>query len=127
VKTKPITVTLSLAGETSTQARGELLERNPVERLGRAGIALLALWGIAAGCVLIPIAHFILVPSGVIAGLVVAIVRFREDKSLVHLNGLCPRCKVLRLFGNVGRFREGSQVHCSGCGSQLEVRVASPG
>jgi hypothetical protein len=118
---KRISVTLSLPGEPSTEAQATLIERNPLARAGRAVAVLFGLWGVAVACVFLPIAHFVLVPSFALAGVVAAIVRGREDRSLEQVEGVCPRCKVSRHFGKAGRFREGKTIHCDGCGSQLEV------
>ncbi len=93
-------------------------------RVGRAAVALVALWAMAGLGLLIPLAHFFLVPGFLFAGVVVFIVRFRNDRSLDGLEGPCPRCKGPGRFGTVGRFREGARVHCEGCGSQLAVRSA---
>jgi hypothetical protein len=118
---KPISITLSLPGEPSTEAKATLIERNPLARAGRAAAALFGLWAVALGCIFLPIMHFVLVPSFAIAGVVAAIVRAREDRSLEGVAGVCPRCKVTRHFGKAARFREGKTIHCDGCGSQLEV------
>lgn len=120
-----LTVTLSLSGEEPTEAVATLVHRNPLSRVGRAAVSLLALWGIGAVCVFLPIAHFVLVPGFFIAGLVAAVLRLGEDRSLQHIEGRCPRCKVVRHFGDAGRFREGREIHCEGCGSQLTVRTAT--
>jgi hypothetical protein len=81
----------------------------------------LLLWAVGAACILIPLAHWVLVPSFGAAGIVMAIVRFFDDTSLISAEGICPRCKVQRTFEGAGRYRPGRAVHCNGCGSQIAV------
>jgi hypothetical protein len=61
-------------------------------RLWRAAKVCLALWAVAAICVLIPIAHFILVPAFFIAGPVAASKRLRETGGILGGEGACPAC-----------------------------------
>lgn len=44
-------------------------------------------WALALGGLFIPVAHFILVPTFVVTGIVVAVKRAREDRRLVLLRG----------------------------------------
>jgi hypothetical protein len=102
-------------------------DRGLPARTKRAATGLLALWGVAALCVFVPVAHFVLVPGLLAAGFILAIVRLRIDSALLRVEGICPRCKVERTLPGSGRYRDGGMVHCEGCGSQLEVRALIPG
>ena len=120
---RPVDVTLSLSGEAPTSGRALIEDRTLAARAWRALRALLGAWAAAAASVLLPIVHFVLVPTLVLAGVVLAVLRLREDRSLLELTGTCPRCKGPGRFGHAGRFREGREVHCDGCGSQVAVRT----
>lgn len=120
---RPVAVTLSLSGEAPTSGLALLEDRTLPARAWRAGRALLGAWAAAAASVLLPIVHFVLVPVLVLTGLVLAVVRLREDRALVQLTGACPRCRGPGRFSGAGRFREGREVHCDGCGCQVAVRT----
>ena len=118
---REIVVSLSLTGEQPTTGKAILLDRNLVNRFARAGLAMFGVFGIAALCVFIPLAHWVLVPTFFFAGLVVGVVRLLDDVSLISAEGICPRCHEPRLFEGAGRYRPGRTVHCNGCGSQIAV------
>ena len=61
-------------------------------RLLRAAKAWAVLWGLAVVSVLIPVAHFILVPAFFIAGPIAAFRRFRQESGILGGEGLCPAC-----------------------------------
>ena len=65
---KTIPISISLAGSPSTRGRATVLDRPLHNRLARAGVSLLALWAIAAVCLVIPVAHFVRVPAFEMAG-----------------------------------------------------------
>lgn len=61
-------------------------------RLLRAAKRLAVLWGLAVVSVLIPIAHFVLVPGLLIAGPIAAYLRFRQESGVLGGEGSCPFC-----------------------------------
>jgi len=61
------------------------------DRTRRAIFALVGCWVIAACSVPIPIAHFVLVPSFLIAGPVLAFLRLKMGESKENVVGICPR------------------------------------
>src|SRR4029077_17101825 len=81
-----------------------IIEQTPTQRLGRALAGLGMCWALALGGLFIPGAHFILVPTFVVAGFIVAVKRAREDRRLVLLRGVCPRCGAAQEFKPGGRF-----------------------
>lgn len=101
-----------------------LVERNLAGRATRAVTALGALWLAALLCVFIPLLHFVLVPSLLLAGPIVAFLRLREDVSLAAVRGPCPRCQLVRTFEGSGRFRDGCHLHCDGCGRSITLRLS---
>ena len=120
-------VTLRLPGEPDTTGVAVIEDRGLPERTKRAAKGLLALWGAGALCAFVPLAHFVLVPGFLLAGVILAVVRLRLRSALARVEGVCPRCKVERTLLGSGRYREGGMVHCEGCGSQLEVRALAAG
>lgn len=63
-------------------------------RLGRAAKALAAFWGLALISVVIPVAHFVLVPAFLIAGPIAAFRRLRQQSGILGGEGACPGCGV---------------------------------
>ena len=122
---RTLDVSISLPGIPTTTGRVTVLDRSPQQRLLRAGLALLALWAIAAACIVIPVGHFVLVPGFAMAGVVLAAFRLNEASSLMGAVGVCPRCGIERTFPPSGRYREGGTIHCDGCGSLLAVKASS--
>jgi hypothetical protein len=62
------------------------------ERWLRALRMLGIMWGLAVLTVFIPIAHFVLVPGFLIAGPVMAVLRYRAGESVEGATGECPTC-----------------------------------
>ncbi len=88
------------------------------------GLQTLALfWVIATVCVLIPIAHFILVPGFLIGGVVAAKRRWNKDKEGLDARGACPAChNNIRIA--LEKNAELPQWHdCPECGDALELQA----
>src|SRR6185503_7590772 len=68
---------LHLFGFPKVAAQVTVVRRSPADRMRRALLGLGTFWGIAILCVFIPIAHFVLVPSFLIIGIVVGVRRVR--------------------------------------------------
>lgn len=119
---RTIDISISLSGSPTTTGRATVLDRSPPARIVRAALSLLALWVIAACCVFIPVAHFVLVPAFAMAGVVLAGFRIAEASSLMGAIGPCPRCQLERTFPPSGRYRNGGTIHCNRCGSLLAVK-----
>jgi len=92
-----------------------IIEQAPPQRLGRALAGLGMCWALALGGLFIPVAHFILVPTFLVAGIVVAVKRAREDRRLILIRGACPRCGAAQEFKPGGRFTTGRSVDCPKC------------
>jgi len=89
----------------------------------RALKSLMTLWGIAALCVLIPIAHFILVPGFFVAGIIVASRRWKTGEEGIDATGPCPDCNneiCLKLDKNaeLPQWKD-----CPECGDPLELQA----
>ena len=69
----------------------------------------------------IPVAHFVLVPTFVVAGIIVAAKRAREDRRLILLRGACPRCGAEQEFRPGGRFTDERSLDCPECHGTLTL------
>jgi hypothetical protein len=98
-----------------------IIEQRPSQRLGRALAGLGMCWALALGGLFIPVAHFILVPTFVVAGIVVAVRRARENRRLLLLRGACPRCGAAQEFKPGGRFVTGRSIDCPKCHGTLTL------
>ncbi len=116
-------VRLELTSCAPTTGKAALIERAPPTRIMRAALVWGGCWAAAFVCIFIPLLHFVLVPSLLIAGVVLGVTRLREDVTLATIDGACPRCKTQRTFVIGGRFSEGRSVHCDGCGNAFSVHV----
>ncbi len=118
---RTVDVTLSLSGSPSAPGVARVFDRSTANRFTRAALSLLVLWAVGIACIVIPVAHFVLVPAFGMAGLVLAGFRLREGSSLVGTTGVCPRCQLAKEFPPSGRYADGGTVHCDGCGSLVTV------
>jgi len=62
------------------------------EQKMRALKSMMTFWAIAALCILIPIAHFILVPGFFIGGIMAASRRWKVKEEGIEATGSCPAC-----------------------------------
>ena len=115
---------LVVFGAPPSAATATVIEQGPGRRAARALAGLGIFWAIAAGCVFIPVAHFLLVPTFHLCGVVVAALRLREGRRLVALTGACPRCGVEHAFPATGRFDGERDVVCPGCHTRLRLAAA---
>jgi hypothetical protein len=125
-ETRSVRVRLTAFGAPPTSARATVLRQGPAQRTRRALIGLGVFWAPAMLAVFIPIAHFILVPTLLLAGLVFAAVRLREDSRLLGVRGDCPRCGIEQDFPAGGRFRRSGAIDCPRCHTRLTL-VADDG
>jgi hypothetical protein len=116
-----IRAALTAFGHPPSQVTAVVIEQTPAQRLGRTLAGLGMFWALALGGLFIPVAHFILVPTFVVAGIIVAVKRAREDRRLVQLRGACPRCGAAQEFKVGGRFATGRSVDCPKCHGTLTL------
>ena len=99
----------------------------PGTRFARVLGGLGMFWGLGLVSVFIPIAHFVLVPTFVLGGIAMALVRAREDRRLILLQGACPRCGAAQEFRPAGRFADGRSFDCPKCHGTLTLAVPPSG
>ena len=87
-----LTGELALFGFPKHSARVTVARHAPAARTQRALKALAICWGLALATILIPIAHFVLVPGFFIAGIVLGLRKLNEPATVTEVGGVCPRC-----------------------------------
>ncbi len=116
-----VPVRLHIFGMPRQGGTARIRTRDAAERGGRAlraaGVCVL----LAAVSVLLPIAHFVLVPGFLIAAPIFATRRLREQASIVALSGTCPRCVEPRTFEAKGPFGRNVRTTCSTCSFAIDV------
>jgi uncharacterized paraquat-inducible protein A len=70
------------------------------------------------------VAHFILVPTFLLLGIGLAVIRSREDVRLLGAHGRCPRCGVEQDFPGAGRFHGEQALDCPRCHNRLTLTAA---
>ena len=118
--------TLHYFGFPDMPARVAVVRHDPGARLRRGLLALGACWGLAALTVLVPIAHFVLVPGFFLLGIGLLVKRLGEDATIVAVSGDCPKCGEPRSFIASGRLKPQVKVQCPVCRNELELRVSAP-
>jgi hypothetical protein len=78
--------------EQSSEAAARVAVYGRADRVRRAVLGLLACWGAACAAVFLPVLHFVLVPSLLIAGPWLAFVRLGERRTVLGVEGPCPAC-----------------------------------
>jgi len=117
--TKEVPASLSIFGAPPMRVAASVVQLTMAERATRALTGLGACWGLAVLAVFIPVAHFVLVPTLLMAGIVVGVRRLREDHILTHVHGACPRCGLEQDFQKSGGSRGRWTLDCAGCRNQL--------
>ena len=121
-----VAISLTAFGFTPRPATAVVIEQSTGERVGRVFAGLGMFWALALGGLFIPVAHFILVPVFLSAGIIMAIKRSREDRRLAEVRGPCPRCGAQQTFKAGGRFEAGRSLDCPACHGTFAVDVPSP-
>jgi hypothetical protein len=108
-------------------AKVRVVVRAEAQRVRRAILGGLTCWGLAVLSVFVPLGHFILVPSLLIAGPVIFFMRLAEGVSLEAAHGQCPMCGCEQDFSERGRLFARHPVRCSTCGRELDLVAELPG
>ena len=120
-----VPVTLTSLGSPPRGATATIVVQSPGQRAARVLTGLGMCWGAALVGLFIPVAHFILVPTFGVAGIVVAIMRSREHRRLLGVKGACPRCGAEQTFHIGGRFEGERVLDCPRCHNNLRM-AATP-
>jgi len=124
--TRSIQIKSQAGGETGP-AEMHVTAFSPQEQKMRALKSLLGFWAIAAICVLIPIAHFVLVPGFLIGGAIVASRRWKTGEEGRDATGDCPACGN-SICIQLDKSAELPQWHdCPVCSEPLELQASPSG
>ena len=85
-----IQASLTAFGHSPSRVTAVVIEQTPAQRLGRTLAGLGMFWALALGGLFIPVAHFILVPTFVVTGIIVAVKRARGSPVGSASRGLPP-------------------------------------
>ncbi len=91
------------------------------DRLRRALGVLGVFWGLAAVTILIPLAHFVLVPGFFIAGPIMAFMRYKVDTASENVIVLCPSCEHEVTIKLEMTDRLPLYAYCPDCNSSLHL------
>ena len=108
-----------------TEARARVIERTAAWRRSSA-LMQLGIWLLAPVVFWIP-PHIPWVLTVLAVGAVRALNRFREHRTLVSLEGACPKCGNEQVFRETGRMKAPHAVHCAACHWELRVDVPLSG
>ncbi|HYW08571.1 MAG TPA: hypothetical protein VE913_16545 [Longimicrobium sp.] len=111
----------SFSGET-TEGRARVIERSASWRRTSALRELLWLLLAPAAFLIPPHIPWVILVIGF--GLFRAFNRAREYRTLVALQGACPKCGAQQEFAELGRMRNPHKVQCSSCRWTLTAEVA---
>src|SRR5574341_1886703 len=120
-----VPVSLTAFGYPSRPATAIIIEQTLAQRFARTLAGLGMFWGLALVGLFIPVVHFVLVPTFVAAGMIMAVKRAREDRRLVKLHGACPRCGADQEFKPGGRFASERSLDCPKCHGNLTLVATS--
>ena len=113
--------TLSAFGAPPQPALATVVHRNPGERTLRALVGAGIFWGLALLGLFVPVAHLVLVPALLAAGLIAGVRRAREEWTLVTVRGSCPRCGRTQEFAVGGRLTTERSFDCPACHNYLNL------
>jgi ribosomal protein S27AE len=122
-----VPASLTAFGHPPRAARAVIVEQAPGQRFARTLAGLGMFWGLALASVFIPVAHFVLVPTFVVGGIVMAVKRAREDRRLLRVRGACPRCGAVQDLQPGGRFVDGRSFDCPKCHGNVTLATRPAG
>jgi len=114
-------------GRPATEAQLEVRHWGPRQRLMRALQGLGMCWGSAVLAVLLPVLHWVLVPSLLIGGPILAFLRYQEQTTVLAARGPCPACSVELAFALGQASRRRMLLRCEHCGRGITLEVTRPG
>ena len=98
---------------------------NRDERVRRALAGLGKWWGVALVSVLIPVAHFVLVPSFLAYGVWQGVQRLGTVELAFAARGTCPDCGAEQALDLAARWRAPQPVTCRQCHRGLQLVLPS--
>ena len=122
---RSLELALRAFGAQPGHARVELGALSPADRLKRAAATLGIGLAVAIVAIPIPLVHLVLVPGGLVLGVIFALLRFNQREVFRRVEGSCPVCHTRQAFTVVGRFRLPKKLFCKSCQRELSLESAS--
>lgn len=120
---REVAATLAYHGHADAPATLRVRDWSKPERTARAVRALATCWGLAVLAVFLPVLHFVLVPSLLVAGPLAALARLNERATVLGAHGACPACGAAQAFALSGAMRESIALRCESCGRAVSLRA----
>lgn len=122
---RSIAVSVSANDESTSEGEVYVEDWSHTERLRRSLKFLWISWGLAAGALFIPLLHFILVPSLILVGPIVAYFVYQQTSTVLGGSTSCPKCKS---YFEIIRSKEQWPLHdvCSKCYANVEIQKKVP-
>ena len=118
-----VKATLKIDSNMNTNSEVAIIHLTKWERIVQALKILLLCWGIALLCVLIPGLHFILVPGGIILGIILFFKKIKLQEVLIQGPLICPECN-LEFQAESTAFNWPKHEVCLHCGVEILLRKA---
>jgi len=117
------TEVIVIKGSESDTSVGELHSSrfSSAERMARAGKVLAIAWLLALITAFIPIAHFFLVPLFLIAGPVMAFMKYKAETILENAHGTCPECSKAVEINLDPAEKLPKRTYCPDCNKPLQL------
>lgn len=121
-RSAPVVAVLSYPGLPDAPVRVDEAVWTRAQRTQRALQALGLCWAAAVAAVFLPVLHFVLVPALIISGPVAAWARYREQRSVLGFEGVCPACSAALVERRALPSHEEVALRCDACGRGLVLR-----
>ncbi len=109
------------SGDAGQPGHLKVLAFDNRERMNRALKLGGIFWGLAAVSVMIPIAHWVLVPGLLLAGPLAAWFKYRQQYETVSAQGVCPLCDTPVVIPMEAADRLPKWVYCPKCNGSLHL------
>jgi len=109
--------------DRTSAAAVSVVEHGSRDRALRAVKGWAGCWGAAVAAVFLPVLHFVLVPSLLLAGPLVALARWRERVTILAADGTCPACGAMQHARPRSAAAEHMGFRCDSCRRALELRL----
>ena len=106
-------------GSTPSDGIAEVIDFDSQDRFNRAVKGLGLSWAAAVGSILIPVAHFLLVPGFLVFGIAVFFRRLQTHRSTLSIRGRCPDCGSEQEFEKDLDWELPVSLVCEQCGRTL--------
>lgn len=116
--TNQLAITLKTVSGKSRSGQIILRSFSRNERLRRSLLTLLGFWGLSALSILIPIAHFVLVPAFFLLAPFLARQKWQQDASIIDGECLCPECSEKIPLGSL-KIKWPLTLACLNCKSKV--------